>query len=572
MIRINRSVSIGAFIGGMFVAGGAAAAPSLETRCTIRNPTSGVVSSAFSSENCNELYVLPPSVGKASVSAVSPRANLDFCPAVKQVGVIAVSTLTSAATLADKIAKMLADFDPLSDELDALAAELADALVARDIAKGNLDLLEEQKTDLTTDLATAKSDLDLCRLLNPDCTAEQAAYAAAVAALRSFLTTQYIPGKQAYIAAKAEYDASFREYTSKTADLAEALTPLFDLQDKLFNLNTTVTQLYNQYVRLSGFVASLTYSTGWAQAVAAFAAVNPSKSVVRIPIKKPRISASAIGMQGFSTDTPAILAFAIPGVVSGQTIDLMAQPTGTEEFPSLTSELDPNVQYNDVFGDSVGAQINVSLMGACPFYPNGLSGGLVGDINDLTAEVALNAFYTYDLQVRRGYQATYNMSEWVSRVEKVVKKGGFFSSSTLRTVVEDANSSDWFSITFNASVSGFSYTQAEQDRITKEVKGQLQERALLLLARQANLLPATGRPSLPSTQPTGAGLAAAYLMNGCGYWSWCLGGSFVLGVLDSIFGSSQAVADFKRSNSVWVSERVSGVAFTEQTGALTYSK
>ncbi|MGE5784052.1 MAG: hypothetical protein ACM3ZE_05655, partial [Myxococcales bacterium] len=145
------------------------------------------------------------------------------------------------------------------------------------------------------------------------------------------------------------------------------------------------------------------------------------------------------------------------------------------------------------------------------------------------------------------------------------------SSKTLHSIVEDSGSSDWFKIEFDASSAGFTYTAAEQDRITAEVKGQLQERALLMIARQMNYMPSDGKaPPVPPRAPTGAGLAASYLMRGCGYWSWCLGGSFVLGVLDSIFGSSSAVSEFKKSNSAWVTEQIRGIAFMEQTGGIGY--
>jgi hypothetical protein len=572
MLRSIRLVSVNAVVCGLFVAGSAlAGGPALETKCgTINNP-SGLDAVAYPSEDCQQLFVLPPSTGKAVVSAVSPRQNLDFCPAVKKVGQTAASTLNSAAIVADKIEQMIKDYDPLSDEIDDLAEELNEASRQRDIAKDEFERLDAEKADLVANVATAKSDLDMCKLLS-SCTNEQELYEAAVTELRTFLTGEYVPGQKAYSVAKANYTSAFNAYSSATTDYAEALEPLFGLVDKLISLNTTVTTLYNQYVRLSGFTAALTYSTGWANAISSFQSANPGRTVSKMPIKRPRLAASAVGLQGFDTDTPAIIALAIPGVVSGQAYDMMALPSGDEQITSLTAPFDPSVQYDGAFGDSVGAQVNVSLMGACPFYPNGLNGGLVGDINDLTAEVAMNAFYEYDLQVRRGYTASYNMSQWLSRVEKVVKKGGFFSSKTLHEVVEDSNSSDWFSITFNASSSGFTYTPAEQERIKLEVKAQLQERALMLLALQMNLMPSNGSPSVPPLQPTGAGTAATYLMKGCGYWSWCLGGSFVLGVLDSIFGSSTAVSNFKKHNSVWVTETVNGVAFLEQKGVMTYAK
>jgi hypothetical protein len=571
MIRINQALFAGSLLSALFAAGGAAAAgPSLESACTVKLPPNST-SGAYASEDCKQVFVTPPAVGKARVSAVAPKQNLDFCPAVKKVGEVASTTLSAAATIAVKIQKMITDFDPLSKEIDTLNAKWIEANRVRDIAQATMDNAETTKSTLITAVTTAKSDLDLCLILNPDCSTQQAAYTAAVTELRAFVVATYAPAQQALITAKANSDAALAAYTRKTSDLVNALTPLFDLQNKLFELNVNVNTLYNQYIRLSGFTGSMLYSTTWSQAINDFQTANAGKSVVRMPIKRPRLAAAAIGVEGYTTDTPSILGFAIPGVVAGKSIDLMSMPLGTESMPKLTDQLDPSIQYEGVFGDSVSAQVNVSLMGACPFYPTGLAGGVQGDLNDLTAEVAMNAFYSYDLAVRRGYEASYNLAMWAKRVETIKKKGGFFSSKTLHEIVEDSSSSDWFSIKFTGN-SGFTYTTAEQARITREVKGQLQERALLLLAIQMNVLPSGAKPGTIPPQPTGAGTAAAYLMNGCGYWSWCLAGSFVLGVLDSIFGSSTAVSSFEKSNNVWVKEVVSGIAFNEQAGAMSYAK
>jgi hypothetical protein len=373
------------------------------------------------------------------------------------------------------------------------------------------------------------------------------------------------PDQRAAVAAKAKHDALFDEYTSKTTEVANAFLPLIDLQSKLEDLSVKVMQTYDKFTRMSGLAAQLTYSIPWGSIIQQYQSSNPGINFQRLPIKAANFSASVNPvLTGAGGQIPVILGFSIPGMTGTganffPTGDGVVQPLSTSaDSPDVGPQVLP-------FGTSVSSQIVVSLLGSCQFYPTGVSGPVVGDLNHLTANMVSNVTYSYEVKAHRGYTAQYNLSQFVSRLERVKKTGGFFTSKTIHEIQDDANSSDWFSIAFDQTASGFAYTDQEKINIAREARGQLMQRALRLLAVQNGMLPS--KPgAAPPLSPTGAGTAASYLQEGCGFYIWCQVGGWVLGTLDSIFGRQESVLNFKRNNNVWVTDRVDDATILERDG------
>ncbi len=569
-MKTASTCSILAFAGAtILVSAGASAAPAAEPHCKTKVVNPAGAAGIMFDEDCHTAYVLPPVTGKASVSAVAPNTNLNFCPAVNQAGVVASKTIASAGVVADKIAAMIKGFDPLNKDLQDLQDKLAVASADKDAAAATLanDQIEQQEH--ISQIGVANSAYQTCVALNSPAQCEEALrdLNAEKAEYRTFIVNKLGPDQQKQIATQAAFDALSFSYTRKTKNLADATAPLFDLQAKLAELSNSVEQAYVHYAPLEGFTAQLTYSIPWDTLLTSYQAANPTLDFVRLPITEAKFSATAM-INNVATSLPAILAYAIPGMPKQGAIP--APPAGGFLRLGFGKGGDVGPAYMP-FGSSLSAQIVTSLTGSCDFYPNGYSGGVVGNINELTAHVTANLNYLYEIKARRGYTASYNMSSWISRVEKVKKKGGFFTSSTIHSVMEDGNSSDWFSIKFDQQASGFAYSDQEKVNLTKEVKGQLMERALRLIAMQNGSM-SKGPPSTPPLAPTGIGTAAGYLMGGCGFWSWCTVAGWVLGTLDSIFGSSTAVSDFKKSNSAWVTDTVKDTAILLRPGSLTFVK
>lgn len=552
----------------LFCSAAASATPSERNNCrAVVNPPSG--NSFMHDDACNTVYVMPPTTGEARATAAAPTTNIQFCPQVLQTHTVTERTIQSARIISDKIVNMMADFSPLEGEIETLASQLSAAAAEKNRTATELDDARTRKQELTDELTAAKSAYDLCALLNTPalCSAELAELNDAKNALRDFLTAEFLPKQSAANAAKAQYDRLADEYARKTTRLAEAFAPLFDLQARLFEVLEQIMGIYDRYTAMEGARVQLTYSIPWERMIQDYQNANPGRVFRSLPIVDGQLHAT-VSINDQDTTVPAVLDFSIPGV----------RPQGPRHLPVavgaiklLSAPISAPATDNAVsvaFGGSVSAGLLTSLLGSCPFYPQGLSGP-PQHLNQFAAFVPTNASYTYEVVAHRGYTARYNMSQWLTRLERKVKRGGFFSSSTLHEIYEDANSSDWFSIEFDQDKVKFPYTAAEKQNITREVKGQLMERALRLLAIQNGMLPgpAGGAGSLP---PTGAGVAAGYLLGGCGFWSWCTVGGWILGVLDSIFGRSEAVSNFRRNNNVWVTDRVVDTTVLLQTGHLSF--
>lgn len=541
----------------------ALAAPAAEPNCpsAIKTPD-GPVNGAIYGDDCNTIFVLPPAIADAHVGALSLRQNLDFCPAVGQADDVANTTFQSAGILATRIKDMIASFDPLNATLADLDGRLADARALAEATEGAFNEAKSERAVLEDAVRSAQAALADCRLFAVDpsaCNAEAAAVDTARNELRSFVQTTYAPAQRAFNDAEQARAALADRLIAETTRAARATAPLFELQDQLLSLNVTINTLYQQYARLGGIASTLNYSIAWGNLLRAYEAANPGKVVLRMPLSEPKISAGVVFEASGETDVPGVLSYSIPGVLSGR--NLMDFPAGAK-VPPLGTSLSPEGSVVNAFGDGIQAQLLVSLVASCPLYPNGIAGGIQGDPNSLLGNIALNVTYNYNLLAKRGYTARYNMANWLSRVEKRKKKGGFFSSKVMHEIINDGNSSDWFELTFNATSSEFAYTAAEQAAIRTEVKGELMQRALNQIALQTSML--NGVPLLPNTP------GAVTPVLACGGFTWCRVAGFVLGVADSIFGRSGAVDTFRQNNSAWVSETVNTVGSVTRAGSLTF--
>jgi hypothetical protein len=550
----------------------ALAAPSAETpNCRALNIPAGT-GGAVLDDTCETAYILPPDVGQERVTAVATNTNLNFCPGVLKITSVVNTTLSAADSIASKIKSLIDSFNPLSDQVTQLQNQLAAATAAQTAANQTVTNDMAIETTLTDNVTQAQNALTTCEALATSaCTSEQQAVTDAQNALRNFILNTLAPDQRAAVAATQQVDTLSGQLANQTSNLANALTPLFNLENSLTQLETSVQEQYDQFGPLSGFVAQIVYSLPWSQLFQEYQAANPGLQLQQIPITStnffasvdPGLTPTAAG--NIPGNIPAVLGFTIPGL---PTQGAAAFPNGLGSIKPLSSStLGSDISQQSMpFGSSVSASVNFSLVGACNFYPNGALTTPPSNINNLVAAIPANLEYQYEVVAHRRYTASYNLSQFVSHLVTVHHSGGFFSSKDVTNIVDSSSSSDWFSIKFDSDSSHFPYSADEQKQITEEVKGQLVERALLLIAVQNGYLPhaPTGNPPLSST---GVGAAAGYLTKGCGYWSWCGAAGFVLGIVNSFFGNETAVQNFQRTNNAWVTDQV-----TQETVLLRYGE
>lgn len=216
-----------------------------------------------------------------------------------------------------------------------------------------------------------------------------------------------------------------------------------------------------------------------------------------------------------------------------------------------------------IFGESLGGQLILSLQASCPFYDS-KNGEMKRKLSksQLQAYFVANVTYKYYLQAFRRYHARFNLASMVKRIEKSTKKGGFFSTKTVNSLIEEKSSKDWFEITVDSDHNELSF-----DDISREVKADLISRAM----EQITLMN-TGSPSqAPSivTPPANGASTAAKELQKCPH-IYCQAGAAILGVADAIWGGSEAVSNFIKNNDVWAEDRVEERKMFEYHGTSSF--
>ncbi len=566
---------VAAILGIFLINQGAFAIPSLNARCNIKVKAPDLGSGVMFDETCTTAYVLPPLHGSASVPNMVQNANLQFCPAVLKAGNVADKTMTSANTLADRIANMIKDFSSLDKEIQELRMQKAEAEPEYEALQEKFNRETSRSEELKEALIEAKKAYKDCTLLATDptteCSNQSSEVENAKTAFADHLRNVLSPLEDNFL----EKKQAFKKLDNKIAELSkqytEGLTPVLDLQEKLFDLNARVLDLYKTYAPMEGVVSQVLFEVNYPSLINEYQKLNPGITFEQAPIKAGEIYANGKTPSNYDlVSLPALLWSVVPGITDQKTGAASMRPVLGPMIRLVRSSPTPPINNNVGQLNSLSGQVALSITGACNYFPKGADTTKTSmDFKAFAALLDANMKLTFEVGARRGYFAKYNMSNFFSRVEKNVKKGGFFSSTNIHSVVEDTKSNDWFEITFDQPGSSeFQYSPSEQAEITREVKGQLVDRAL------RNIGIASGGPSvmpgMPSQPVSGASQLASSMRKGCGFNLYCQAGGFILGTLDNIFGQTTAVSDFKRQNNAWVEERVKGAIVLDRFVTLTF--
>lgn len=552
------------------------AIPSLNSRCNIRVKGPELGSGVMFDETCTTAYVLPPLHGSATVPNMLQNANLQFCPAVLKAGTVADKTMISSNIIADRILNMIKDFASLDKEIQDLRMQKAEAQPVYESLNDRVTSETNRSDALKEEFIKAKKDLkdcsDLATNAATECVTQNEEMARTKTAYLDHKTNVLAPLEESFQEKKVIYNKLDLKITELSKRYTEGLTPIFELQDRLVDLNSKVMDLYKTYAPMEGVVSQVLFELNYPSLINEYQKLNPSMAFEQVPIKAGMIFANGKSPSNYDlVSLPALLWSVVPGITDQKTgAAAMAPIRGPMQRLSLPGQTSPTINSNVGQLNSLSGQIALSLTGACNYFPTGADTNKKSmDFKSFAALLEANMKLTFEVGARRGYLATYNMSNFMSRVEKNTKKGGFFSSTNVHSVVEDNKSNDWFEIKFDQPGSSeFQYSPSEQSEITREVKGQLVDRALRNMAIASGAQPIL--PSMPQQPVTGAGQLASSMRKGCGFNLYCQAGGFILGTLDNIFGQTTAVSDFKKQNNVWVSEKVSGAIVLDRYVTLTF--
>lgn len=291
----------------------------------------------------------------------------------------------------------------------------------------------------------------------------------------------------------------------------------------------------------------------------AYQKANPGKQVQRMILDQGFLSLNEeISDKSNATAMGAVLRIQLVGV--GEMPPMM-DPMLLVTHPQLAKAISAPSGAK-IFGDVLSGSLQLSSVGACAVR------NAVGNANSFSAasianDIATSSTYSYQLQVKRNYTISYNIQELVRQIHEQVKKGGFFSTSTLDSFIDNKQSSSWLKFTVTSDDQRQMYT----DDYIREVKKEFMDRALAqIMAIQ------TGNPvaalSLIAPGKNGASEAGDQLQK-CPNM-YCQIGAGALKVLGAIFGSESATSSLLKSLSGSINETVNEMRMVPEYGTSVY--
>lgn len=508
-------------------------------------------------------------MGRAEITSLAETTNLQFCPAVKNANAIANRTLLSMNILSEKVHQMILSFEPLDNALMDLKVDVDTAKAKMESAKERYASAEARLEEFAESILQSRQQHENCVKFNsiddPSCIVLKNSWDEAKMTAREFYNGEYWESRNRVLDKTEEFKILSAKYLVHRNRHTEAMAPLLELQDRIVELNNKVFDMYREYANLDGATAQIIWTIQWDRLLEDYRQANPGLRLnwTRLPIKEAELT-TTVQMEGDNSKLGSISAIR-------SAIILGAKPSGSlgmGKGNKVTGpQLEPSApgQASVLFGNSASGQIVLTLAGACPYF-DGINDPIDRNVNGLANHILANLVYTYEVMVRRGYTATHNLSQLLHKFEEKSRRGGFFSTHNIHRLVEDSNSSDWFTIKFGTNSAEFQYSAAEQMQIEHEVKSELIDRAIeqfaVLNAGQA--LP----PVVPEFIDSGA-TAGANALRRC-YHYYCQAGSAILGTANSIWGRSDATLNFHRNNNVWISEEVNGTQFVNRSSSLGF--
>lgn len=312
---------------------------------------------------------------------------------------------------------------------------------------------------------------------------------------------------------------------------------------------------------IEGPTLRLTMSMDHQALINEYQALNPGVFFQAMPLMKSVLTFIAKSERNIGK-APAAIYWSVAGIKTAPQLFAGFTLDDSQKFKeAVGNAVDDNQSI--LFSTAVSGQIKLSLIGACPFYDH-VKKTMPETLNTKTLSPYLvsTADYAYQVQVNRSYEASYNMAELFKRIQKQSKKGGFFTSKTIHSLVIEKDSKGWFKFKSLSEDQRHEWDEA----LAQTVKAELIERALKKIG-----VDPVGKAEMPGIIAPGKS-GASQIANGISKCPhiYCQAGAFVLSGLDSVFGRSSAIAEFISKNNTWESETVTEKKMVPQFSQLGF--
>lgn len=471
------------------------------------------------SKDPNTLWVLPPSRGETITTGRSYSANVGYCESMALLQDASAEVVREMNRLMKGMAKHQKKIDKAEKKLEEAKEKLAKVFIDHkdadilDAYSREIDDLATEISDLRTTLEDCDDDVLDCDELYDDYKAKKAEHRKLRKELRK-LRKKYRKAWRAYKRADNKVEHAQERVDRLKGKLAKIVKNHTGLQSSLDDM-------YAKYAKLEGGFANIDYISGWDEATQRLRDDNPDFSVRKIETREARMNMSLVpglGSTSYLASLPMVLDYSLAGA--------SYDPKDAKiEFPAFPGDLSANVR--------------LSLVGACP--------GVLPDEFDLASSgdgmplYGLTVSYAYPSVFRVNATATFNLWSMYEVIKKHWKKGGFFSSSSGNSTVENEYKGSVFSLTID---NDGDMTADEKQKIREEIISGINQQILTTMGTAVHD-PQSPELTLPTAPDKGAVVFSKGIKKTCGFNIYCKGASWILNGLSAIFGSTSQEASFK---------------------------
>jgi hypothetical protein len=291
-------------------------------------------------------------------------------------------------------------------------------------------------------------------------------------------------------------------------------------------------------------------TTEYSQLLKAFQKANPGVAVERMPLDESYLS---INTQTKDDKPPygAVISLTPEGAKAMPPLpDPAALLDGKQRMPNQAPD------GSLIFGDSLPGSLILSVPGACAIR-QGTGGGI-------KSYISAGVTFAYQLQVRRDYKASLDLSELVRQIHEQTTSGGFFSTKTLDSFLDSRRSTEWVTFEDSAEDGRLQYTDDQIVELKKEFLDRALAEIVDLKTGQAGAV-----ASLIAPGQNGAD-AAGDALSKCPH-IYCQIGAAGLHVLSAIFGSESAVSDLTKQMSSRHEESMTSLRMVTEYGTYTFN-
>ncbi|RDH44852.1 hypothetical protein [Zooshikella ganghwensis] len=496
---------------------------------------------------CRTAYVTPPQTGSTTLEQLIPAENTaSVCP-------VLVNTVKAKQQVVSQLGDLTARYKTIVGSLDE-AQSLRALVAAKTAAYQALQSAYTEEYKAHTAWLKAKREyaqldyqweicLALANNVGSSCPNEQQLLTTQQAKLDQLATAldQTVTRRREK---QAAYDEAINAYEAQLVALVELDQQLNNVLSQYYELANKELAVFKEYAQLDGATAKVRYNLNWQNQLQQYQALNDKLDVTfkPMPLSDVKVIATLPRQQ---RETPiGDVDISLPNVLYTKVDDsnllgyesaLMPNGEGTinqtvQRYPSETVNAP----------EHINSTIGLSMSGYCLSYaPNS---PYPQDAQKLAAHVAPSLSYEFEEEVRRGYVAKYNLYKFIQTIVQTKKKKRWFKKKKKTYIIRRVITKDWFNIQFDSSTPEYTFSIAEQDAITQQVKANLIHRANNQI-----------------------GVMYGYASKHCQFKENedCLAG-YWLGQADGPDGDTKAIAHFKAGNNQWVAEKVFGIRYLKQ--------